>query len=327
MTPRTAMGARHSDHRGGTGNPTGYGHAAPLPATYRACMVSMSSLATEGLRNALAGTISDLLTDGEGPRFAEPSADDPGPIPLDSPVRVVHGDTSGFIGGVRALLYQTLHPDACYAVHRHSVYEDDPIGRLQRTGYFLGATVFGSGTEAQQAIDVVNAIHSRISGTLPDGRTYRADDPHLVGWVHVTEVDSFLDAYRRFGPAPISDRDADQYVADMRIIGEALGARDLPANQAELADSLAGYRTECRRTPESEDITRFIFAPQLPLAALSFYPLIFGAAAASLPGWARRMLMLPVLPGANSLLLRPAGSLLTRTLRWASPQELTGNHS
>ena len=45
-------------------------------------------------------------------------------------------------------------------------------------------------------------------GIAPDGRPYEARDPRLLGWVHVTEVDSFLaavsythlDVYKRQGP-------------------------------------------------------------------------------------------------------------------------------
>ena len=41
----------------------------------------------------------------------------------------------------------------------------------------------------------------------PDGRTYRASDPHLLHWVHLAEVDSFLAAYQRYGAAPLGTID------------------------------------------------------------------------------------------------------------------------
>lgn len=281
----------------------------------------------ENARRRIAQTVNRMVAGADERPFLEHDTNDPGPIPLDSPAREVLADASGFIGGVRALLYQCLNPDAVYAVHQHSNYEDDPLGRLQRTGYFLGATVFGSGREAEQAIAVVRSIHKRITGTLPDGRSYRADDPHLLGWVHATEVDSFLAGFQKYGPRRLDDAEADRYVADMAVIGEALGAVDMPRNQTELADMLAMYRKESRSTPECRDITRFIFAPQLPLTALPFYPVIFSAAVASLPYWERAELMLPVVPLADPLVIRPAATALIKLLRWSGdPMPMDAAH-
>jgi len=243
--------------------------------------------------------------------------DDPDPIALDSPVRVVHRDPAMFVGGVRALLFQTLHPTAMYAVAEHSDYEHDPLGRLQRTARFLGQTVYGSGADANQAIEVVRTIHSRVIGTLPDGTIYRADDPHLLGWVHATEVDSFLYAYQKYGAGHLSPAECDRYVADMGIIGAALGVEDVPQSRAELVAMLDSYRDELRATKECRDTTRFLFAPPLPIGVMPFYGLIFTSAVAMLPRWARLMLLLPVAPGIDPFVLRPAMTALTRSMRWA----------
>lgn len=274
----------------------------------------------ELLRRTVATTVHRVMSGGPERHVSASSTDDPGPIPLDSPVREVHADASMLVGGVRTLLYQTLHPDAMFGVAEHSDYESDPLGRLHRTAHFLQATVYGSADDAQQAIDLVRAIHGRVTGVLPDGRTYRADDPHLIGWVHATELDSFLTAFQTYGPRRLHADEVDRYVADMSIIGHALGGRDLPMSGAELDEMLAMYRRECVATPECRETTRFLFAPQLPLPVLAVYPVIFGAATAMLPAWARRMLLLPIAPGVDPLLLRPAAEALVRTLRWAAPR-------
>ena len=57
-----------------------------------------------------------------------------------------------FIGGIRALLLQSLHPLAMAAVAAHSGYRGDPWGRLQRTSYFLAVTTFGRADDAHAAI-------------------------------------------------------------------------------------------------------------------------------------------------------------------------------
>lgn len=259
-----------------------------------------------------------VSTDAEPPSLVDFDPADPGPIPPDSPVRVVHADLAMFIGGVRALLLQTLHPDAMHAVAEHSAYETDPLGRLQRTAEFLGTTTYGSGTEAAQAIQAVRAIHARVVGTLADGTPYRADDPHLLAWIHATEVDSFMAAYDRYGAGTLCAHDRDRYVADMAAIGEALGMVDAPRSSAELDAVLTDFGPELAATEACRDATRFLFAPQLPLAVLPAYGVIFGAAATLLPGWARSMLMLPVPPGLDRLVVRPAARTLTATMRWAA---------
>jgi len=242
---------------------------------------------------------------------------DPPFIAPDSPVRTVHADPAMFVGGVRALLFQTLHPTVMYAIANNSDYLNDPLGRLHRTGEFLGATTFGTAQQARQAFTIVKTIHAHVTGTLPDGTIYRADDPHLLGWVHATEVDSFLAAYQRYGAHPLTDDEADRYVADMAVLGEELGLDEAPRSRAELAAMLDMYRHELSPTQECRHTTRFLFAPPLPLTLLPFYGLVFSAAAAQLPHYARSMLLLPVAPGIDPLVLRPAVRAITSSLRWA----------
>ena len=144
-----------------------------------------------------------------------------------------------FIGGIRALLLQSLHPLAMAAVAGHSGYRGDPWGRLQRTSYFLAVTTFGRASDAQEAIDRVRAMHERVTGTAPDGRPYAASDPHLLTWVHIAEADSFLRAHARFGAQPLDQARRDGYVADLARIGTALGVPDPPRTEAELAGRIA----------------------------------------------------------------------------------------
>lgn len=265
---------------------------------------------TSTVRQLVAGT-DDLR------RISTWDPDDPSPIALDSPVRTVHADPAMFVGGVRALLFQTLHPVTMYAVAEHSDYQRDPLGRLHRTAGFLAATTYGSGAEANEAIHQVRTIHSGVVGTLPDNTIYRADDPNLLGWVHVTELDSFLAAYQRYGETRLSPEECDRYIADMAVIGEALGVDETPRSRAELAAMLDSYRDELAPSKQCRDATRFLFAPSLPITTLPFYGLIFSSAVALLPRWARAMLLLPVAPGIDPLVLRPATIALTKTLRWA----------
>src|SRR6478609_2706463 len=135
-----------------------------------------------------------------GPRWFAPG----------SPVQRVHGDASMFVGGLRALLLQSLHPLAMAGVAAHSGYRGDPWGRLQRTSTFIAVTTFGTADDAERAVDAVRAVHQRVRGRAPDGRAYRASDPDLLRWVHVAETQSFLVAHQRYGHRPLDAAGCDE---------------------------------------------------------------------------------------------------------------------
>jgi uncharacterized protein (DUF2236 family) len=244
----------------------------------------------------------------------------PGPrwFAADRPIRRVHGDAAMFVGGLRALLLQSLHPQAMIAVAQHSDYRNDPWGRLQRTSTFLAATTYGPVDGAQRAVDQVRRVHRHVTGTGPDGRPYRADDPHLLRWVHVAETDSFLSCHQRYGAQPLDAAGCDGYVADTARIALALGVPDPPRTRGELDAALGAYRPELRATPEALDAARFLVrTPPLPLLARGPYALLAATAIAELPAWARRELRLPRLHAAESLLVRPAGHATVGAVRWA----------
>lgn len=226
-----------------------------------------------------------------------------------------------FIGGLRALLVQSLHPLAMAGVAQHSDYRSDPWGRLQRTADFLAATSFGPASEAQRAVDVVNRVHERVVGTASDGRPYSARDPHLLRWVHIVEIDSFLTAHQRFGEFPLDAAGCDEYVKDTAVIARKLGIPAPPESTRALRDQIASYRGEIRGTKESRDAMRYLlFEPPLPPVARAAYSLLVAATISTLPRWSRPHLGLPYLPLTEQLALRPLGDVITRAVRWAMPQ-------
>ena len=236
----------------------------------------------------------------------------------DRPIRRVHGDSSMFVGGLRALLLQSLHPLAMAAVAGHSGYRGDPWGRLQQTSYFLAITTFGAASDARAAIARVRAIHQRITGTAPDGRPYAASDPHLLAWVHIAEADSFLRAHTRFGAQPLDQAGRDGYVADLARIGAELGVPDPPHTEADLTARIADYRGELAGTAQAREAARFLLlTPPLPALARPPYAVLAAAAVSLLPGWARRPLRLPRLPATEAALVRPAGHAMAHAIRWA----------
>ncbi|WP_434442908.1 oxygenase MpaB family protein [Lentzea sp. E54] len=273
----------------------------------------------EALRRQLGEGLFERVVGPDRERHARRIHESPGPrlFADDRPIRHVHADNAMFIGGLRALLLQSLHPLAMAAVAQHSDYRTDPWGRLQRTSLFIGVTTFGSAEDAHQAVERLGRVHRHIHGTAPDGRRYRADDPHLLAWVHVAEVDSFLRCHQRYGDKPLADYDG--YVADMAVIAHAMGIPDPPRTTAELDARLQSYRAELRGTPEAREAARFLLlkAP-LPWPARGPYAILAANAVASLPLWARIPLRLPYLPITEATGVRLAGHALMRGLRWVT---------
>ncbi len=271
------------------------------------------------LRARLGADVFQKVAGDEGPNRRARIHAAPGPrwFAEDRPIRRVHGDASMFVGGLRALLLQSLHPLAMAGVAGHSGYRGDPWGRLARTSYFLAATTFGPDAEARATIDRITAVHGRVRGRAPDGRAYSAADPHLLEWVHIAEIDSFLRAHQRYGARPLDQVGRDGYVADTARVARELGVVDPPESEAALAERLAAFRPELEGTPEARSAARFLLlSPPLALAARAPYALLAAASVELLPRWARAPLGLPYLPVVEAPVVRVAGRAITHGIRW-----------
>jgi uncharacterized protein (DUF2236 family) len=271
-------------------------------------------------RERLGQALFHRVAGPDGPRHRARIHDTPGPrwFEAGSPITVVHGDAAMFVGGLRAVLLQTLHPVAMQAVAEHSGYRGDMWGRLHRTSRFLAVTTFGTADDARQAVDVVRAIHDRVTGTTPDGEPYTAADPHLLRWVHVAEVDSFLRAHTVYGRQPLDQDGRDTYVAQTAEVARRLGATDVPTTEAELAAALADFRPELRGTPDAREAVRYLLVrPPLPLVARPPYAVLTAAAVGLMPAWTRAPLRLPFLPVSERTVVRALGAAATSTIRWA----------
>lgn len=272
------------------------------------------------MRDGLGQRLFGMVAGPEGPANRARIHDTPGPrwFAEDRPIRRVHGDASMFVGGLRALLLQSLHPLAMAGVADHSDYRGDPWGRLQRTSTFLAVTTFGPADDAQRAVDKVRGIHRRVHGVAADGRPYEASDPHLLGWVHVAEVDSFLRAHQLYGARPLDQQERDDYVADTALVAAALGVVDPPRTEDELRQRISDYRPELSGTAAARDAAKFLLlTPPLPLLAKPPYAVLAATSVAMLPAWARLPLRLPYLPPLEVTAVRIAGRTLVGGIRWA----------
>ena len=273
-----------------------------------------------GIRERLGAELFRRVAGPEGDRHRDRIHGTPGPRWFDpaSPIGRVHGDAAMYVGGIRAVLLQTMHPKAMTAVAEHSGYRGDMWGRLARTAHFLAATTFGPVDYAQKTIDAVRRIHEGVTGTMPDGTTYAAGDPHLLMWVHVAEVDSFLRAHQEYGARPLSAAECDEYVRQAGEIATRLGVVDPPQTRDELDRVLKDFRPELRATRHAREAVAFLIRhPQLPWPQRPAYWTLMAAAIGLMPGWTRIPLRLPILPLTEQTIVRALGRISTGTIRWA----------
>lgn len=217
---------------------------------------------------------------------------DPGLFGPDCATWRIHADFPGMLaGGLAALMLQTLHPLALAGVWDHSNFREDLLGRLRRTTTFVGATTYAPQATAEKLIEHVRAIHAHVHGQAEDGRPYRADDPALLTWVHVTEAYSFLQGYRRYGHQRLPAGAADRYYDEVRRIAEALGARDVPRSETEVDAYFAQVQPQLHYGERSRVVLGFLANVQLPVPAAALSRDVFlHAGAALLPDWAARQL-------------------------------------
>ena len=245
---------------------------------------------------------------------------DPGLFGPDSVTWRINGDPVSFVGGLRALLLQALHPLAMAGVDQHSNYRDDPWGRLARTAKYVSTATFGTTEEAEAAGARVRAVHRHIRGVDDQtGLPYSAADPALLAWVHNCTVDSMLNAYARSG-ARLSPAEADEYVDEQVAMAALVGLErpDVPSTAAGLQAYFTRVRPELRSTPAARGVARFGVAPPMPVWVQVATPAriawagVGSLAFGMLPPWARRMYGVPVLRGTDR-----ATDLAVRALRAA----------
>jgi len=229
----------------------------------------------------------------------------------------VHSDPSMIVGGIRALLQQALHPVAMDGVAKNSDFRDDAWGRLQRTGDYVSTLSFAPIAEAEALAARVRSVHTRLG----------LDDPHLLLWVHMSLVDSFLDVAARSG-MQLGSQDRDQYVQEMvdfaRLVGIAVD--DVPTNMNELKVYFENIAPELRASDDAKRAALFLAVPPMPTAirfatpAAPAWASLSALATASLPQWARKLYAIPVLPGHDAV--TNAALIATRSTLKLLPEDI-----
>ncbi|UVL60938.1 oxygenase MpaB family protein [Pseudomonas sp. B21-032] len=272
----------------------------------------------EAIRRRIETQVMSLTGLSLGQLDLENPKGDPGLFGPDSLSWRVHGDfPSMLIGGISALLLQLLHPLALAGVWDHSNFRQDLLGRLRRTSQFISGTTFGSSRDANWLIEKVRTIHLQVVGSAADGRPYAASDPDLLTWVHVAEVSRFLAAHMRYRNPQMPVTEQDAYYAEIALIAERLGARNVPRSRQQIADYLQAMRPQLLCDARSHEVVQVLLdAPAPSRLAQPVGALMLRAGIDLLPEWASAMLEL----GQNPLqrrLIRLGIHSTAPVLRWA----------
>ena len=210
----------------------------------------------------------------------------------------IHSDQSMVVGGIRALLQQALHPAAMDGVAKNSNFREDTWGRLQRTGDYVATLSFAPCKDAEALAARVRSVHTKLG----------LDDPHLLLWVHMSLVDSFLDIAIRSG-MQLAPHDQDQYVKEMvefaRLVG--IDPETVPSNTQEVKMYFKNIAPELFASDDAKRTALFLAVPPMPntirfaTPAAPAWATLSALATAALPQWARKLYAIPSLPGQDVL--------------------------
>ena len=207
------------------------------------------------------------------------------------------------VAGFRALLLQALHPPSMWGTAQNSELMDPRTAwaRLGRTIEFVRVRTYGTHEEVERVGRRVRRLHSRLSGlNLDTGEVFAVDEPENLLWIHMGEVDSYLDVALRAG-VPLSRADADAFVDEQRRAGAVVGLdpATIPSSVAEMRDYYAGMRPRIYACQEAKEGLWRLFNPAVPRQWLPLKlaaPGIATLVVATLPRWSRRMYGLPATP-------------------------------
>jgi uncharacterized protein (DUF2236 family) len=206
----------------------------------------------------------------------------------------VHSNPVLLVGGLRALIIQSLNPLAMAGIDQHSDYLARPLSRLRRTAEYVATVVYGDTPTAERAGEMVRKIHTRVKGIDPITEApYSADDLQTKLWVHCVEVHSFLAAYRTYG-ARMDGTEQDAYLGEQVRAAELMGlpADLVPASRAGYRDFFEYMRPRLCVSEASQDAVHLVVDPPKTRELLPHQislRMMASAAVAITPRYMRRM--------------------------------------
>ena len=136
------------------------------------------------------------------------------------------GDNLQLLMAGTTLLLQVSHPVVGAGVGDHSVFKEDPWGRLKRTTDWGLRLMYGGEQGSVQAGRDLRELHRTIKGADEKGRKYFALDPEAYAWVHMTTYYTMVTTQRLFGDQPFTASQEAQLLQEWVQQGRVLGIRD-----------------------------------------------------------------------------------------------------
>jgi uncharacterized protein (DUF2236 family) len=173
------------------------------------------------------------------------------------------------------------------------------LGRLAGTIQWLTVTTFAARESLLREAGRVRGMHGKVHGQYRDAqgetREYDASDPHLLLWVHIAFMESFLRCHQTYSQTPIPGG-ADAYIRLWSRSVEPLGLTTAPQNESEMLAAIETFDRELIVTEETREVLAWLRKPPLPWVAGKFYRLLYQSAYLTLPQRYQGMIGMRVLP-------------------------------
>ena len=195
-----------------------------------------------------------------------PERSDEGYFGPDSISWRLFSDPSSKLGGVAAILLQSLNPMMMRVFAGTSGYATDIEGRGERTGRYVDTTIFGDRAHADAAGEAVQRLHAHSTWTDPrTGEELRADNEEWLAWTHNAIVYGVLRAADAFGPM-LTVAEQDRFVTEQLEAARIVGITDasfLPTSRAELDAYVDANKDWMALTIPAAELSRNLRKPDL----------------------------------------------------------------
>lgn len=175
-------------------------------------------------------------------------------------------DPSSKLGGVAAILLQSLNPMMMRVFDGTSGYATDMEGRGERTGRYIDTTIFGDKAHADAAGEAVKRLHANSVWKDPrTGEELRADNEEWLAWTHNSIIYGVLRAADAFGPF-LTVSEQDQFIREQHEAARIVGIEDhtfLPDSRATLDRYIDDNKSWMALTLPAAEISRNMRKPVL----------------------------------------------------------------
>ncbi len=191
-----------------------------------------------------------------------------------------------------AATLQMLHPMVMHMIDQASAFRTNPASRAELTALFGRTLTYGDTAAAHRAADVLAKIHHRVTATDPvSGRTYHADEPDLLLWVHNTLQWMVLRVTDSFGPS-LGDAEKAAYLNEQVIAAELTGCNvdDVPTTEKDLHDYIEGMTPLLAVGHDTVWFKEMVLPASVAWKPATYFPHMLGIAVAGLMNAAQRQI-------------------------------------